>query len=245
MTLNSTTRNFLRAFTDIQSTYMEGFEHNDKKRTSCLTKAYRTARLLSGRDMRTGALDEQSMGLVPALWTDEDSPYFLGKNSFVGVLNYLIILEMIGSILKKKNTSQPRGNGIVKALKVFSNCPELVTSERKNRTRKIRAISQLRNGLAYNYGLAVPASGRATNESFKFALSYTMGAQDPIVILPANKWRKGDFSDKFDSSNTTINCQRIGTLVEDVLTNIIALLEEDSLKLRISMAKLKSMYTLL
>lgn len=242
--MTSEEKKYLTAFLKVNDPYMIGCEDNNgKRRYSCLSKAYRAARLISGRDMETGSLDRKSVGLSPLLWDKQESPYFLGKNSFIGVLNYLIILEMIGSIFAKGHSRN--NNNIFNAIKDFSNCNELLGNRNE---RKIRAIIALRNALTHNYGLASPAY-HSYHESFKFSLNYKKGEADPIVHLPSsgNRWEWRNFSDKDSSSNTIINSQRIGSLTETVLQNVIKDLEDDKLRLALDdgFLEFKSKYTIL
>jgi len=65
----------------------------EPNRYSCLIIALTDARKITGRNIDTGN---------PKLNILESNNTFLNPNSFIGIINYLLILDMIGKIFKKK-----------------------------------------------------------------------------------------------------------------------------------------------
>jgi len=126
----------------------------ENHRQSCLMMALENARILSGRDRKTGeSRKAPNTGTVaPDLLESlcfKNNKYGT-TDSFGGLIHYLILLDLIGEVLKPKNKTCNKTN-IYKALTFFSS----INDDEK------WVIVALRNSLAHNYGLVnVPKNSK-------------------------------------------------------------------------------------
>ncbi|WP_460545843.1 hypothetical protein, partial [Echinicola sediminis] len=167
-------------------------------RYSSLILLLKSARKLFGCDLNTGKYQKNE-------FTEENvfDGTFLG-HQFTAVIDYLILLEQIGSIFKPKNTADHKHKiGIFRALKYFSSLND----------KKINAIVSLRNSLTHRFGRATEKNPKSGSPR-KFILSIERNTD--IVSLPKKDWTR-IFSDKEDHSSTTIH---IIDFVENVYQNI-------------------------
>lgn len=98
----------------------------------------------------------------------------------------------------------------------------LLFSNYKERVRK--AICQLRNTFAHNFGLATE---RKLGQHFHFALSFNPSAQ--LVEFPAQEW-DNDFSGKSDENCTVIGLVALCNMVEQTVKNVFAAHKAKKLK---------------
>lgn len=171
---------------------------DDLKRTSCMTRALIDARIISGRNPTTGEISYPfAAPLTPDSWGS--------------ALLYLILLEQIGACFKTKNDSF-KGNPIYKALKYFANIPD----------KECSAIEALRHSFAHSYSLCNVKYDNNNKLDQNRTHLYTIMADEvtPVVTLPEVPWL-GTFSSKSeDKQRTTINIQRLGDLVEEILKRV-------------------------
>lgn len=181
-------------------------------RVSLLILLLRGARSLSGRDVETGKY----------IGSEFNEPNFINGTyqslQFTGIINYLILLEQIGSIFEPKNKEAiKRKNEICLALTYFSRL--------RGKEKEILAIYNLRNSLVHKFGLATCSK----DDSFKFMFSQQRNSN----VVELGVWN-GDFSNKSDTTLTTIFIHDLADLIEDVYNEICAAWEVDKLKMKYS-----------
>ncbi len=202
----------------------------EPKRNSCLVNALEDARFLSGRHPKTGINREIVWVNMNEKEMNEKVVY--ASNSFLGLIGYLILLDMIGSIfVAKKNT-------IYKTLEKFS------TLNDKERD----VVVALRNSLTHNYSLINIPFYKQEDETklHKFELIYL---DTPFVIsIPSelNKWKRKDFNNKNDESNTQIGVKKLIDEFEKVYSNLKEEYNNGNVSLSngISVEELKSRFTI-
>jgi len=199
----------------------------EKDRYSSFVLAIRDARSISGRDPESG---ENGLDIL----TNEKS--FLSPNSFIGLINYLLILEMIGKIFKIKNGSKiKKNNSIYKALHQFYNLDE----------KDINTIIALRNSLAHNYSLVnIPYNEIENNDKrHKFILCYSSNVN--IIEYPTKPW-DGQFSNKLDSSSTKIGIILLIELIEEIIRKVKYLYKNNLIELDLDngIDELKTCFTI-
>ena len=185
----------------------------------------RNARKLAGRNIETGVYE---MNEVNENNFVEQTYYSM---QYTSLINYLILLEQIGSIFKPKEIDKiEQTNGIYCTLKYFSPLNQ----------EKIEAIKALRNSLVHKFGLATEKKDKG-GKSFKFSLS--VEKNDEIVI--PKDW-SGDFSDKSDDTLTTIFIPSFKDLVEGIYSNIIQDWELSKLEIlrKVTINEMKARYTI-
>jgi len=173
-------------------------EEMESGRYSCLRLALKDARMISGRNLKTGKIENKF------LYRDDS---FLPPNSFIAVINYLLILDMIGEIFVTSPLNN-RTNSIYRALKSFSNITD----------NEIDVVIALRNSLAHNYSLAnIPKHKKLINkQQHIFTLNY-----DPNIALvqfPKKVWN-GNLSNR-DKYMTQVGVQQLSNVVERVYFNL-------------------------
>ncbi len=227
------TNNFIQKF--ITSREIES------KRESCLMIALTDARKLAGRDIASGEIKNNlliSAGCDVAL-----TPY-----SLIGLINYLLVLEMIGEIFKTSRPidgfNQPKDNKIYKALKQFSPLPLC--------DKDIYVIISLRNSLAHNYGLInIPKCKKEKEEIedltklHKFTLNNLDTAE--LIVYPELKLKRDEiFSNKSNDTSTIIGYIKMVELIESVYEKLKAELIEGNVELALKdgLDELKARFTL-
>jgi hypothetical protein len=197
-------------------------------RFSTLALLLRGARKLSGRNLSTGIYERNELNEE----NFKDQTYF--SLQFTGLVDYLILLEQIGSIFKPKH--QPlinRTNGIYCALSYFTALGDM---EKK-------AIQMLRNSLTHKFGLATEKSP-TTKLPMKFTIDRN---RDPRIIVPPLRNWNGAFSDKLDDSSTTVFLFDLLDLVEDVYQKVVLESKNRNLDLVLTdgIDELKARYTII
>ena len=162
-------------------------------RESCLIIALENARILCGLDKETGEIERQDcLGSV----CHENN--ILEKGSFIGLINYLLILDMLGAIFSKEKVGK-RINFILEEYGGFV--------EEKDRV----AIYTLRNTLAHNYGLA------DNDKKIKFILDNDL---TELIVHPDIAWN-GSYSPKNDDTKSTqINPRLLINRIEEIYRKI-------------------------
>jgi len=198
-------------------------EKIEENRFSCLKTALNDARKLTGRNLESGNYELK-------IFENNDTTF--DPHSFIGIINYLLILDMIGEIFTTRN----KINKIYKALKEFSSLTD----------RDIDTVVSLRNSLAHNYGLInIPDNqNKNSTQRHKFIISTSLS----ILIeypLSTNKWN-GDYADKSESSSTKIGYIELCNLVEAVYADLISKLENNLIVISLNggIEELKSRFTI-
>ncbi len=165
----------------------------EKNRYSCLMIALIDARKLTARNIETGKFECNIL---------ENEKSFLSPYSFIGIINYLLILDMIGEIFTVRNTT----NKIYKALKQY--CSYI-------NDKDIDTIIALRNSLAHNYGLINIPDNPEYNLTRRHKFYLINSEIDDLIEYPTKPWN-GVFNDNSDDSYTKVGLGKLIELVESV-----------------------------
>ena len=190
--------------------------------------ALNDARKITGRDIISG---EYQLNIF------ESGNTLFNPYSFIGIVNYLLILDMIGEIFEISTFSTNKHNNIYKALKQFS----LLKND------DIDTCIAIRNSLAHNYGLInIPKDTKEySTKRHKFVLDNQ--PNPPLIEYPheGQGWI-GNFNDKSESSSTTIGYIKICDLVEEVYINLKTKAEEGLVLLALNqnIEELKARFTI-
>jgi hypothetical protein len=184
----------------------------ETNRYSCLMIALQDARKITGRDIINGNINNDIL---------ENGQSFLNPYSFIGVVNYLLILELIGEIFRLKKFTTNKKTNIYKTLKQFSTSLN---------DKDIDTIIALRNSLAHNYGLInIPYYKKEySTKLHKFTL--VNDNTTDLIKYPIQKWNL-DYSDKSDDTSTQISVIKLQDLIESVYKNLIIEIENDTVEL--------------
>lgn len=210
----------------------------ENNRKSCLIMAIRSARYLTGRDLKTGHAKDIREMRINVLMKDDVTNYWIEEELFFsGIVMYLIVLDSIGCIFEQVGEKPFQGNGIKKALKMFSS----LTVE------EIDACIDLRNTLAHNFGLATEkknVNGKQKIKRHKFSLDFS--ETGTAIKLPKKDW-DGEYgkSSKDESSSTIIGVSAFCDLVESIIGKLYDNYDSGKLKLRINDNEAKSRFTVL
>lgn len=195
-------------------------------RYSSFTLALIDARKLTGRNVFTGK-DEKH--ILQSKKNGYLSPY-----SFIGVVNYLILLEMVGRIFTSPKPPVT-GSAIYRALYHFSDVDE------KDRY----TIDALRNTLVHSYSLVNIPKQAKNNSNSRHIFTLSALSDSPLIKYPDINW-DGKFNNKTDSRSTLIQTTKLIDLVERVVGNVKSVVNEsDSSVSRMSLSELKARYTIL
>ena len=190
----------------------------EKNRYSCLIKALKDARKLTARDSETGKPNNDLL---------ENKGSFLEPNSFIGIINYLLILDMIGEIFTNAGNTK----------KITMTLERYASLSQKDRD----TIAALRNSLAHNYGLVnISTNGK---QAQKFQLIDSNDAN--FIEHPSRMWM--GYSDKSEDSRTKVCLGKLIDLVESVYKNLKEEVEADPFKnfaLKGGIEELKSRFTI-
>ena len=162
---------------------------------STLTIAIRGARQLSGRNTDTGEI-------IPKIDLENFKKQTLGgtyeSNKFMSVAMYLIIIDLIGNIFKRKGGKEQKNQRFKQALEHFS---ELNSNQ-------IDSLKALRNSLAHKFSLG--------NESEIFTLDFSKESED-IIVPPEERYVSKNRNNKSKDENvSTAYYENICDLVENI-----------------------------
>jgi hypothetical protein len=204
---------------------ISGYEDFKKEhRITTLSIALRGARHLCGRDTETG-LRKTEDELINKSITDLEGGFFY-SSQFLGLTNYLIILDLVGSLFNNKSVKKKSKDGFEHALIHFTELNDA----------HISALKSLRNSLAHNFGLGT------SSHIFSLSDSYI-----DMILLPSkgNEWHNST-NDK-ELSRTQINGVLLCDFIESVITSLSKEFTENNLGLKggINELKLESNFTVL
>jgi hypothetical protein len=171
---------------------------------SCLTAALREARIITGRNSKTGLVDpENKCGY---------------KGNWMGAMGYITFLDQIGKSLKPTYCEriENKKSDIIKALTYFTNLPK----------EEIEALYALRNAFFHDFSLY--NSNPKNLHFFQVHVSDTGN----VVNLPSEKW-DGDIDNLKATNQTVINLKTLGDLVEDIYKLLLKLEESNELKIEL------------
>jgi hypothetical protein len=201
----------------LSSNYLYKFARKleiEPNRYSCLLIALRDARMVTGRNLETGKIGYDIL---------ENSSSFLSPYSFIGVINYLLVLEIIGTVFEFKAFTTKKTNNIYKALKQF-------TLLKKN---DIDTIISLRNSLAHNYGLANIPNDPKENNTKRHIFKLINTENSPLIAYPKIYW-DGNFKNKLEDSYTMISVHPLFDTIEDVYSTVISNIERGNIKIALN-----------
>jgi len=205
--------NFISSFISIEST--------NNNFCSTFSMALRDARLITGRDIKTGEVSQ-------FILTNRKKEY-LKPYSPIGLLNYLIILEMIGNLFQKTENKAIE-SGIISALKNFSNLKV---------KKEIYTINALRNALAHSYSLTNIPKKEIYNKTSLHLFAFHITGDFPMIQYPNPIW-DGDY-EKTDS-RTWIQINKLFNTIESIIQFIANNLENDEIKLKMEINEIKTKY---
>jgi hypothetical protein len=212
-------RNLIGNFLEI-----DGFDDfkNDGRLTT-LSIAVRGARHLCGRELDSGIRKSKEEIIDKTI--DEGEKRIIHSSQFLGLTNYLIILDLIGSLFQTKSNKR-KGDNIELALSCFSSLNE----------NHIVAIKVLRNSLAHHFGLGNDTHIFSISQDYKVAIE-----------LPdkANEWNRTR-TVKAESNFTKINDVLLCDFIESVIQKLNQEFANDNLSLRTGIDEntLKSKFTI-
>ncbi len=127
------------------------------------------------------------------------------ETSFLSLIGYLILLDMIGKVFTKENH-------FISAIDAFGS-PEL--KEHKY------TVKALRNSLAHNYGLVnIPENPIYDENSLhKFTL-FEGKNNDGKIFSKEKKWKRENWTDKNDNTSTIVYVQKLVDEIENLIQNL-------------------------
>lgn len=156
-------------------------------------------------------------------------------NNYSALLNYLVFLEMVGTVFKPiQSKTLNSNNGIYKALKYFGENLD---------HQEISSIRALRNSLAHNFGLAIKSNTKNEDLTHKFELHFDTQS-DKIITLPKEKWN-GCFSDKQEETSTIVNEKNLIQLIENIYQKLLDMNEKGELELAICEDELNTRFSIM
>jgi hypothetical protein len=184
--------------------------------TSTLLVALKGARYLTNRNLETGESDSlnKENTVLNGVYT---------SNLFIGLTNYLIILDLIGCLFSNSLEKKRSKDGIEHSLLHFSDLSE----------KEKKSIKNLRNSLAHNYSLG--------NESEIFSISSTY---TEMIEFGAERFVYGN--EKKKSQYTNINDGQLCDFIEEIFKKLKIKLEQGQLQLKGSLNKnqIKARFTI-
>lgn len=189
------------------------------------------ARKITGRNTETG---KHELNIL------ESKNLALNPYSFIGIINYLLILDMIGEIFRINTIAinKNKTSNIYKALKQFASSMD---------DKDIDTIIALRNSLAHNYGLInIPINKKEIPaKQHKFTISNS--ETSVLIEYPSTGIWRGDFLDKSENSSTIISYKGVVDLVEHVYFTLKSECEKGSLVLALKkdIQELKARFTII
>jgi hypothetical protein len=200
----------------------------ESNRVSCLVMAIDDARKATGRNLETG----KHNGKIYMDGNDFINPY-----SFIGLINYLLILDLIGCVFKTKDIADNKPP-IYNALKQFTEIKD---------DKSIFTIIALRNCLAHNYGLInVPDKDKHDDNSLhRFTIDNSEDAD--LINFPIKQpTRNQIYSQKSDEYQTQVCYIKLIDLIETTYCNLKSKFEkgEVELNLKNGIDELKARFTI-
>jgi hypothetical protein len=197
----------------------------ENNRYSCLMLALTDARNLSMYNAKKGDIELEFF---------ENRNSFINPFSLINVINYLLILDMIGEIFTS-NSNKTRK--IFNSLKRFSNLIE----------KDIHVIIALRNSLAHNYGLINIPTHEKYNLDQRHKFMLISNRSNNLIDYPTVPWT-GEYNDRSDYSYTRIGLVNLFELVEEVYSNLKTEVQNDPLSilsLKQGVKELKARFTII
>jgi hypothetical protein len=192
----------------------------ESNRYSSFSNALEDARKITGRDGATGALKHHIL-------TNKNNGH-LEPYSFIGITNYLLLLEIIGKVFEP-NVSSSGKKGIRVALQHFSDIDE----------KDQYVIEALRNALVHSYSLVNIPSNQDYHENSQHLFTLSASEDAPLILYPDISW-DGNFNNKAKNRSAIVQTNRLFDEVELTLENVRAGVRDGSIKSRIKLPELKA-----
>ena len=183
------------------------FDENET--ISTLALSLRGARELTQRNVETGEFIEEFD--IQVLDRQIENLTYV-SNKLIGLASYLIIIDLIGNILKKKGESESEDD-FKQTLNHFT---ELHKHQKKS-------LKNLRNSLAHKFSLG--------NESEVFILDYSSESTELIENASEIYPSPLRIKQKEDKNFTTVYYNSVCNLVEDIYKKIINLNKENEIEI--------------
>jgi hypothetical protein len=196
----------------------------ESNRYSSFSIALEDARKITGRDVATGELKHHIL-------TNKNNGH-LEPYSFIGITNYLLLLEIIGKVFEP-NVSSSGKKGICGALQHFSDIDE----------KDQYVIEALRNALVHSYSLVNIPSNQDHNENSQHLFTLSAFEDAPLIRYPDISW-DGNFNNKAENRSTIVQTNRLFDEIELIVENVRAGVRDGSIKSRIKLPELKARYTI-
>lgn len=191
-------------------------------RISTIKSLLKGAREFSGRNLQTGIYEMKDINENDFL-----NELFETKR-LNGLISYLILLEIIGSIFQSKKIICNK-KGIDRALFLFS---EKINGD------SIFGISSLRHSLVHRFSLCTKDKG---DKSFKFKLNW--GKNETILKIPILRW-DGNFANSDEKTYTEIYVENLVDEIEFIYNQAIYQFKNNIVEVDISIDELNSRYTI-
>ena len=180
---------------------------------------------LAAFNMRHNYL-EQIIDNTPIIRCSDESEIFTAL--FIS----LNILEQIGILFCPPTTNN---NNIDKALDKFT--PDILPDERK-------AIQNLRNSLAHNFGL-VNYNTRHNRPTLKYIINIGGDKSEKVVQLPRQTW-DGNYANKSEETSCIVNVFPLMKLVHQIINGAITHYNNDTLSFAIEdLEEIKARFTII
>lgn len=180
------------------------------------------ARELSGRNIKTGIYDNSDLN-------DFENKYYLyNSRRFNGLFLYLLLLEVIGSLVNSKSNPNSK-NGIKRALIIFS---DKIIGDNQ------RVIVGLRNSLAHRFSLCTESKPK---QGKPLCFELLWDKRSFIVENPTIDW-DGNFDKK--GSYTKISVENLINHIEEIYNSVNKKLELKELQSIPEISELKARYTI-
>lgn len=173
---------------------------------SSLAAAIRDARRVTGRNMLSGELNNDSSN----------------ADCWLGVAAYFIVLDQIGECYKNSLVERLEGNAITKSLKYFSNLDK----------PDIDVLYGLRCCILHDYSVTHVAVDRFKRISSKKPhFTFQLRNFGPIIEHATIRWEGEYTKERVIENETRINVIEFGNLVENVYFKVCELYLENKLEL--------------
>ena len=203
---------------DIHLSLQEPYIVNGISYFSCLGHALKEARKVTGRNLESGDLEDES-----------------GSHKWLGAIAYLLIVDQIGECyINASKTSPTPESSFRKALHYFS---DLSQGDSK-------ILYGLRSSLVHNYSL-VSRYRSAPQQSWDYCYVFELEADgDSLLITPPREEWNGDIS-RIDRRihSTRIILKKIGDLVEKIYIEIFDLHRRGQLEINMTPEDLIKRFT--
>ncbi|MDX2362385.1 MAG: hypothetical protein QNK23_16370 [Crocinitomicaceae bacterium] len=194
----------------------------EPNRLSSLKQAIKDARYLTNRNLETGGSEETLVERDQVIF----NPY-----SFIGIVNYYLVLDIIGSVFCLKSSNYSNENPIEIALNDFTDL----------QPKEVGAIKALRNCLAHSYSLInIPTNPRKIElECHAFTIVNSYSA--PLTKFPKKPWT-GNYAKK---EVTEIGYGSLVDQFEKTITSLTLKFDNNQVEFRLEngLAELNKKYT--